>query len=192
MRKTNEQDYYNVLGVPKNASQEDIKSAYRELAKVWHPDVAENKKEAEEKFKNINIAYETLSDPDKRKQHDNPQPQFQHFNPFDNLSSFQHFGINLEEMLKNGGGFSFTNVVSSNVNIPLIKSIIGGEIEIQSPFGTIRFNLPPGTQSNTTFKIRIQNKENKNQQTILQLTVNVEIPNNLTDEQKEKLKEILK
>ncbi|BAB59628.1 haet shock protein [DnaJ] [Thermoplasma volcanium GSS1] len=64
-------DYYKILGVDRNASEEDIKKAFRELAKKWHPDLhPDNKAEAEEKFKEISEAYEVLSDPEKRRIYD--------------------------------------------------------------------------------------------------------------------------
>lgn len=64
-------DYYEILGVPKNASAEDIKRAYKELVKKWHPDLhSSDKATAEEKFKEIREAYEVLSDPRKRAQYD--------------------------------------------------------------------------------------------------------------------------
>ncbi len=63
-------DYYESLGVPRNASDADIKKAFRKLAREYHPDVAKDKKKAEEKFKEINEAYEVLSDPAKRKKYD--------------------------------------------------------------------------------------------------------------------------
>src|ERR1700756_5890918 len=67
----NYKDYYAVLGVPKGAPEKDIKSAYRKLARKWHPDQnPENAKEAEEKFKEISEAYEVLGDPEKRRKYD--------------------------------------------------------------------------------------------------------------------------
>jgi molecular chaperone DnaJ len=66
----NPQDYYQLLGVSRDASQDDIRKAYRKLALKYHPDRNKGDKEAQEKFKEINVAYEALSDPEKRQRYD--------------------------------------------------------------------------------------------------------------------------
>src|SRR5256885_4243646 len=63
-------DYYKILGVERGASDEEIRKAFRNLARQYHPDVAKDKKTAEERFKEINEAYEVLGDPAKRKKYD--------------------------------------------------------------------------------------------------------------------------
>lgn len=98
-------DYYKILGINKNASENEIKSAFKKLAVTWHPDKfatesEEKKKEAEEKFKDINEAYSVLSDKEKRAQYDNPQPEgfdgwcgFNPFDPFGRSSQQQRVNI---------------------------------------------------------------------------------------------------
>jgi curved DNA-binding protein len=71
-------DYYKTLGVAKNASAEDIKKAYRKLARKFHPDVNPNDKEAHKKFQQINEANEVLSDPEKRKKYDQYGENWKH------------------------------------------------------------------------------------------------------------------
>ena len=63
-------DYYEVLGVDKSASEDEIKRAYKKMARKYHPDLNPDNKEAEEKFKEVNEAYEVLSDSDKKARYD--------------------------------------------------------------------------------------------------------------------------
>ncbi len=70
MAATDFKDYYAILGVSKTASQDEIKQAFRKLARKYHPDVNPGNKQAETRFKEINEAYEVVSDPDKRKKYD--------------------------------------------------------------------------------------------------------------------------
>ena len=72
----NKRDYYEVLGVEKGASAEEIKKAYRKSAMKYHPDRNPGNKEAEEKFKELGEAYDVLSDDDKRSRYDQFGPEF--------------------------------------------------------------------------------------------------------------------
>jgi molecular chaperone DnaJ len=119
-------DYYEVLGVDKNATDEELKKAYRKLAKKYHPDAnPDNKKEAEAKFKEVNEAYENLSDPQKRKMYD----QFGHNGPqgfgggqngyysysssgFDGFSDFGDLGDIFSSFF--GGGFGRSSARQKN------------------------------------------------------------------------------
>jgi curved DNA-binding protein len=76
-------DYYKILELHKTASEADIKSAYRKLARKYHPDVNPNNKEAEKKFKEINEANEVLSDPEKRKKYDAYGKDWKHADAFE-------------------------------------------------------------------------------------------------------------
>lgn len=75
-------DYYKILELPKTASEADIKSAYRKLARKYHPDLNPKNKEAEKKFKELNEANEVLSDPEKRKKYDEYGKDWKHADEF--------------------------------------------------------------------------------------------------------------
>ena len=108
----NKKDYYEVLGVSKTASQDEIKSAFRKLAKKYHPDVSKEENAAE-KFKEAQEAYAVLSDENKRKQYDqfghsaftNSQGGFSGFDGFDFGSMEDIFG-DLFKGFGFGGGYS--------------------------------------------------------------------------------------
>ena len=97
-------DYYEVLGVQKTASAEEIKKAYRQLAKKLHPDVNPGDKEAEAKFKEVNEAYEVLSDDQKRARYD----QFGHEDPMSGASGYGS-GFNASGF---GGFGGFEDIIS--------------------------------------------------------------------------------
>lgn len=110
-------DYYEILGVNENTSAEDIKKAYRELAKKYHPDANRGNKDAENRFKEISEAYNVISDPEKRKKYDQMRKfgglggDFD-FNSFD-LNDLGKFWQGSKTNRKRGGGFSIEDLFGS-------------------------------------------------------------------------------
>lgn len=144
-------DHYNTLGVPREASQEEIKKAYRKLAMEHHPDKGGDVA----KFQEITNAYETLGDPDKRSQYDNPAAQ----NPFG-----QHpggFGVNINgfdldslfgQIFGNRGGFNQRQqVYRTKIQVSLVDAYSGTNqpLQIQTPQGlkVINIKVPEGVQT---------------------------------------------
>lgn len=93
-------DYYNVLGVSKTADEQDIKRAFRKLAKKHHPDANPDDPQAETRFKEVNEAYEVLSDPDKRRQYDQFGANFQQYGGFNGgpSGSYQRVNVDVGDM----------------------------------------------------------------------------------------------
>lgn len=184
-------DYYDILGVSKNSSQDDIKKAFRKLAHKYHPDKGGNK----EKFQEINEAYQVLSDPQKRSQYD--QFGSASSSPFGGGQSassgyggFQDFGFG------NVGGFgsifedlfenAFANVqVQLAISIP--QAVLGDIVHFHSPIGReeLELKIPPGTQEGTTFAFRGKGQATRRGRGDLHIVVHIEMPKRLTREQKE-------
>jgi len=102
-------DYYEILGVDKNASQDEIKKMYRKLAKKYHPDTHPDDKPAEEKFKEVNEAYEVLGDAEKRKKYDQFGSNFNFQNGYDFDPSQFGFGNNVRYEYHTSGDNDFSD-----------------------------------------------------------------------------------
>ena len=107
-------DYYKALGIEKNASEEDIKKAYRKLARKFHPDLNPNDKEANLKFQQINEANEVLSDPEKRKKYDAYGENWKHADQFEQARQQQgHNRGPQQEFTGEFGGGDFSDFFES-------------------------------------------------------------------------------
>ncbi|MDF1816312.1 MAG: J domain-containing protein [Verrucomicrobiales bacterium] len=121
-------DYYEVLGVSRNAGQDDIKKAFKKLARKYHPDLAADKEAAEEKFKEVNEAYEVLSDPAKRKKYDLLGENWQHGADFTPPPGTGGFGYDT------GGGHYEYHFGGSTGFSDFFENLFGGRAA-GDPFG---------------------------------------------------------
>lgn len=141
------QDYYKILGIERNASQDEIKNAYKKMAKKYHPDVNKSK-DAEESFKKANEAYEVLKDPEKRKKYD----QFG-----DNWQSGQDFNPGNYGGFQGGQGFKSYDFSSRNMGASgfsdFFESIFGGGFSNFSD-GTGQKRASYGYQDQEIFKAK--------------------------------------
>src|SRR4030042_7516 len=174
-------DYYQTLGVARNASEGEIKKAYRKLAMKYHPDRNRGNKQAEEKFKEINEAYEVLSDPQKRARYDQlgsagdwsqrmggmPQggTRVEYGDLSDLFSDFFQsiFGdipIQQADIFTRGGGRARTGSVRTqrrelppvDVTITLEEAFHGTPRLVQKENRRLEVKIPPGTQTGTRLR----------------------------------------
>ncbi|MDU7693432.1 MAG: J domain-containing protein [Helicobacter sp.] len=161
---------YQTLEVSENASSDEIKKSYRRLARKFHPDI-NKEKGAEERFKEINAAYEVLSDPKKKAQYDNLGDSMfggQNFSDF-----AQNSGVDFEDLMRNifgdgmrssrgfggfsggFGGFDFGMQdldIRANLKIPLKTAVLGGKEKISLNNQSFEIKIPPGIRSNDTIR----------------------------------------
>ncbi len=166
-------DYYEILGVNRNASAEEIKKAYRKLAVKYHPDKNPGDKAAEEKFKEASNAYSVLSDPEKRRVYDTQGHAGVHGMGFEGFTNMDDIFANFNDIFGRAayGGFgdAFGDVFGPqrrttlnyrgrdlriNLAIPFADSVLGTQKEISVQGKNITLKIPPGIKDGQTLRIR--------------------------------------
>lgn len=168
---------YETLGVSENANADEIKKAYRKLARKYHPDI--NKEEsAAEKFKEINAAYEVLSDPEKKSQYDMHGDDMFGGQNFHDFARGQGGGVDLDEILRQmfgggGGGFSggfggqggFGGFgtpdldIHARITVPFMVAVNGGKHQVSVNGQTFDIKIPAGIKSGETMRVRGKGKQ---------------------------------
>ena len=191
---------YETLGVSENASADEIKKAYRKLARKYHPDINKDP-ESQEKFKEINAAYEVLSDPEKKAKYDQFGDQMFGGQSFQDFAHSQGADVDLEEILRAmfggaggfGGGFNSGGFRSSrssgfggssyrtpnldtkiSITVPFITSVLGGKHHITLDNGeSFDIKIPAGIKTGKTLRVRGKGQSYNGQRGDLLITVNV-------------------
>jgi len=168
---------YETLGVKENASADEIKKSYRKLARKYHPDI--NKDEsAVEKFKEINAAYEVLSDPEKKAQYDKYGDQMFGGQNFHDFARGQGGGVDLDEILRQMfgggggfaggfgggaggfGGFGGPNLdLQTRITVPFMVSVNGGKHTVTVQGQSFDIKIPAGIKSGETMRVRGKGKQ---------------------------------
>jgi DnaJ-class molecular chaperone len=186
-------DYYEVLGIGRDASEAEVKRAFRKLARELHPDVNAHDPEAEEKFKVAAEAYEVLSDPERRATYD----RFGH----DGLrsSGFPPGGgfASVEDIFQAvfGGAFGFEvrrgpirgqDLVHA-VELSAVQAMLGASIKVPSHEGEREIELPPGIQHGAQFALRGHGLPGSGggPPGDLRIVIHVIVPTDLSEEQRE-------
>ena len=180
---------YETLGVSENASTDEIKKAYRKLARKYHPDI--NKEEsAVEKFKEINAAYEVLSDSNKKSQYDMHGDSMFGGQNFHDFAQGQGGGVDLDEILRQmfgggggagafsgGGGFGGFGGpdldMKARITVPFMVSIIGGKHNVSANGQSFDIKIPAGIKSGETMRVRGKGKQYQGQAGDLLIQVEV-------------------
>ena len=183
-------DYYKVLGISKNATTDEVKKAYRKLARKHHPDLNPNNKEAEKKFQEINEANEVLGDPEKRKKYDKYGKDWKHGEQFEKAQRAQQS----QRQYQGQGSQSYYSGQEGNFGADFggddfsdfFHSMFGGGFSQQSR-GHTRFK---GQDLNAELELTLLQAMETHQQT---LTINgknvrITIPAGVNDGQKIRLK----
>jgi DnaJ-class molecular chaperone len=187
-------DFYETLGVGRDASEKEVKSAFRQLARKLHPDVNNHDPEAEEKFKEAAEAYEVLSDPERRRTYDAYGHEGLRGGGFPGGGAA--FG-SVEEIFQAffGGGFGFEvrqgqmrgQDLLHTVEISAVEAMLGVSIQIPSHEGKREIELPPGTQHGTRYALRGNGLPGSRggPPGDLLIAVHVVVPTDLSEEQRE-------
>ncbi len=173
-------DYYKILGVPNSATQDEIKKAYRSLARKMHPDLNPNDKEAHKKFQQINEANEVLSDPEKRKKYDQYGKDWKHAEQFEQARHSQQGSWDT-------GGQSFSGEFEEGGFSDFFESLFGGG---ERKSGGRRQTQFKGQDHQATLQLHLKDVYTTHQQTfnINGKNVRITIPAGAEDEQVIRLK----
>jgi len=171
---------YETLGVSENSSADEIKKAYRKLARKFHPDI--NKEEsAVEKFKEINAAYEVLSDTQKKQQYDQMGDQMFGGQNFHDFAQGQGQGVDLDEILRSmfgsggggfggaqqggfGGGFGGPDLdMQAHITVPFMVAIQGGKHNVSTNGQSFDIKIPAGIKTGETMRVRGKGKQYQGQ-----------------------------
>ena len=182
-------DYYEILGVPRNAKDEDIKKAYRKLARKYHPDFNPNNKQAEEKFKELQEANDVLGDPAKRRKYDQLGHSWKNgseFTPPPNWEGFRHGDFDAHDPFAraratrqqpSGGGSAFSD---------FFEMLFGGAEPQAGPQGRSRPHAGQDAETELSLSLEDMHTGTTRKLTVLlgqtQKTIDVRIPPGARDD----------